>query len=420
MKAFPVPTSSAGLRRITTAPDGDMWFVEERTNKIGRITRAGDITEYTLPETTTGDGRVIDLDVDADGRIWVVWDSGWKVGRFTPGNPSMDTWKFAYPYGEQVRVGAGAAWVTMSYDRDGVVRIAGDSATWHANAPKCDDALGVGRDGAMWCRQSGKLVRIKADGSGGVTRPLPADAIYPYSVATGPNHRIWFGRDSGGTMFTSPGRGDIGWITQANKVRTTRLGTRVAPRSLVTGRDGNVWFTSVGAAKGIGHVTKDGKRGAVAKVGNYEPTSLTHGRDGNIWFTDAEHNVIVRVGRDRLWTTNVQVGERSQLKPRKQPKVKVKGKVDANKARSRATLKIGCAKGGKAKVPCQGRVVVKAGRKTVAKGSYAVAKKTTSRVTIKLNGKARKLLKKKSAVAVQVVLKPASGGKAKRKTKLTR
>lgn len=38
---YPVPTSDAGLGRIVTAPNGDMWFVERDTNQIGRITPGG-------------------------------------------------------------------------------------------------------------------------------------------------------------------------------------------------------------------------------------------------------------------------------------------------------------------------------------------------------------------------------------------
>jgi len=418
MTVYPVPTSAAALRRITTAPNGDMWFVEQDANKVGRITPAGAITEFTLPPTTTGGGWVYDLDVDAAGNVWVVWDQGRKVSRFHPNAPTQGVaWDLGAPYGEEIRVGPDATWVTMSYDEDGILRIADNSANWHDNAPECDGALGRGRDGAMWCQEFDKLIRVNPDGSGGVSRPLPADAIYPYSVATGPNHRIWFGRDSGGTMFTSPGRGDIGWVTHADAVRTTKLGSRVAPRSLVAGRDGNVWFTSVGAAKGIGHVTKDGKRGAVAKVGNYEPTSLTYGKDGNIWFTDSENNAIVRVSRDALWVTNVDLGYGSKLKPHAQPKAKVKGTLDADRKRRKATMKLSCGSG---LVPCQGKVVVKAGKRTVAKGAYAVAARATGKETVKLTAAARKLLKKRGKVAVQVTLRPASGGKVKAKTRLTR
>ncbi len=418
LRIFPVPTSAADLGRITTAPNGDMWFVEGARNKVGRITTSGAIEEFNLPATTTGDGTVKDLDIDSAGNVWVAWDTGWHVTRFHPANPGAAySWSFSYPYAEEIRVGPSATWVTMSFDEDGIVRIVGDNATWDSNAPECDGALGRGRDGLMWCQQFDRLIRVGAAGNAGIAYPLPAGATYPYSVATGPDNLIWFGRDSGGTMFTSPSRGNVGWITSGNQVRTINTGDRTAPRSLTTGRDGNVWFTSVGAAKGIGHVGRDGT-GAVASVGNYSPTSVTYGRDGNIWFTDRRNNSIGRVSRDALWTTNVNVGADSQLRPHAQPRAKVRSKkLNANKARKKAPLKLACGSG---LVSCSGRVVVKKGSAKVGTATYALARGAKKKVTVRLTKAARKALKRKKRFKVVVSLIPVSGAKVTRKVILTR
>lgn len=415
--AYPVPTSAADLGRITTAADGSMWFVERDANTIGRITTDGVITEFTLPPTTTGTGIVKDLDVDAAGRVWVVWDTGWKITRFDPAHPDQAfTWSLSYPYGEEVRVGPDAVWVTANYDEDGIIRIVGNSATWDANAPECDGALGRGRDGRMWCRQFDNLIRVDPTGTGGTTVPLPDDATYPYSIARGPDRSIWFGRDSGGTMFTSSSSGNIGWVTASGAVTTRRIGDRTAPRSLTTGKDGNVWFTSVGAAKGIGHMNSRGE-GAVVKVGNYEPTSVTYGADGAIWFTDSDANTIVRVPRKHLWVTNLVLGGHSELTPHRQPAAKVSGRLDAGKARKKATIKLTCGAGA---VPCQGRIQVEVGSKKVGSGRYLLAAKDTSKVIVELTGAARKLLKKRSKVATRLTLRPAAGNKTVRSVILTR
>ena len=416
-QVFPVPTSAAGLGRITTAPNGDMWFVESDKNKVGRITTAGAISEYTLPPTTTGEGIVKDLEVDAAGNVWVVYDSGWRVVRFHPSNPAGGYgWVYADPYGEEVRVGPNATWVTMSYDDDGIVRITGDTSTWDPNAPECDGALGRGRDGLMWCQQFDRLIRVNAAGNGGVAYPLPSDATYPYSVATGPTGRIWFGRDSGGTMFTSPSRGNVGWVGDDNQVGIIRTGDRTAPRSLVSGADGNVWFASVGAAKGIGHVNAQGV-GAVVQVGNHAPTAVTYGADGAIWFTDATNNSIGRVPRERLWVTNVDVGRNSQLAPHAQPPVAAKKKVTADKRRKKAKLTLTCGNG---ILTCSGSVLVTAGKKKVAAGSYAVAVNSRAKVSVKLTKKGRQLLQRSRSVKVKVLLTATTGAQSVRKARLTR
>ena len=48
---FPIPTAGSGPTGITTGPDGALWFTETRLagNKIGRITTAGVVTEFSTP-----------------------------------------------------------------------------------------------------------------------------------------------------------------------------------------------------------------------------------------------------------------------------------------------------------------------------------------------------------------------------------
>lgn len=417
IRGYAVPTSAAGLGRITTAPDGNMWFTEADKNKIGRISISGAITEFTLPAQTTADSKVKDIEVDATGLVWVVWDSGWQISRIDPATLSAYTWRLAYPYGEEVRVGPDAVWVTLSFDEDGILRIVGDTATWDANAPECDGALGRGRDGAMWCQQFDRLLKVNADGTGGAAYPLPSDASYPYSVATGPTGRIWFGRDDGGTLGYAPARGNVGWVDSENRVRVIRTGDRTAPRSLTLGRDKNVWFTSVGAAKGIGHVNAAGQ-GAIVKVGDYRPRSVTYGADGAIWFTDRDHNRIVRVTRDLLWKTNVDVGARSQLKPHPQPRlVALSTRLDANARRTTARTLLSCGSG---LVPCTGRATVKAGTATVGTGRYKVSIGGRSYLVVTLNATARRLLARRSSVAVVLTLVSDTGQRVTRRQALTR
>ena len=414
IQVFPVPTSSAGLGRIATAPNGDMWFIETEKNILGRITRSGAIDEYNLPFVTAG-YTANDLDVDASGAVWVAYDYGTKVLRYHPLDAGPATvWNVSASL--SIRVGPDAVWMAGSTAAPGVRRIVGGSVTEDPNSPDCDGAIGRGRDGLMWCQQFDRLIQVNAAGSGGVAYPLPANATYPYSIAPGPNGKVWFGRDSGGTWFTSPSDGNVGWVADNGQVTTIRTGDRTAPRSLVTGPDGNVWFTSVGAAKGIGHVTPAGV-GAVVQVGNYEPTALTYGADGAIWFTDKTNNSIVRVAREDLWVTNVNVGANSQLIPHAQPPATAKKKVKADKKRKKAKLTVSCGNG---LMACTGGVVVKAGKKKVAAGSYAVAINSSGKVTVKLTKAGRKLLQRSKSVKVKVVLTAATGAQTTRKAKLTR
>lgn len=423
VRAYPVPTSEAGVRRITTAPDGSMWFTELDANRIGRITRSGAITEYELGEPTASNGWVLDLDVGPDGDVWIVWDSGWQFTRFDPAQPENSrSWKWEdYPYGEQVRVGPGnIGWVTASYGDDaGIVRVEGDSATWGDNAPPCDGALGRGRDGRMWCQSHKLLYRVAPDGNGGQSVPLPHVLnTKPLSIAPGPNGRVWFGRDTEGSFLSHPHRGNVGWVRSDGSTRVIKLGYKTSVRSLVRGPNRTMWFTNVGGEPAIGHVNRKG-RGAITRVGGWEPTALTVDKRGAIWFTDSENNHIVRVAPRRLRRTNIDLGRGSQLKPHRVARPKLKSrKLNANRRRTKAKGKIKCTKGDGR---CVGKIKLKKRGKKLGKGKFRLASGKKRRFKVKLNRKARRWLRKKRRVKrVKVVLKPRQGPKVKKRVVLKR
>jgi PKD repeat protein len=75
-----VPTADGRPYGITTGPDGNLWFAEANGNKIGRITTAGIVTEFTVP---TGGGWPVDIVSGADGNLWFAEPGGNKIGRIT-------------------------------------------------------------------------------------------------------------------------------------------------------------------------------------------------------------------------------------------------------------------------------------------------------------------------------------------------
>ena len=49
MTEFSLPKES-GPEAITEGPEGDLWFCDTNSSKIGKITTWGEITEYSLPK----------------------------------------------------------------------------------------------------------------------------------------------------------------------------------------------------------------------------------------------------------------------------------------------------------------------------------------------------------------------------------
>src|SRR5207244_1356458 len=69
---------------ITTGPDGDLWYSTSSgygltPNVIGRVTTAGQITQYPLP----GSGVAVGIGPGADGNVWFAVE-GYGIGKITP------------------------------------------------------------------------------------------------------------------------------------------------------------------------------------------------------------------------------------------------------------------------------------------------------------------------------------------------
>ena len=64
---------------ITAGPDGALWFTNDGTGSIGRITTAGVVTNYTAPASTDPDG----ITAGPDGALWFTNAGNDSIGRIT-------------------------------------------------------------------------------------------------------------------------------------------------------------------------------------------------------------------------------------------------------------------------------------------------------------------------------------------------
>src|SRR5688500_4657457 len=95
---FPVaPGANPG--GITAGPDGALWFVEEGTSTIGRITTAGAVTNHfpvptagtTLPPTDPNYVNALDqITAGPDGNLWFTQPRDDQIGVITPGGAVIE------------------------------------------------------------------------------------------------------------------------------------------------------------------------------------------------------------------------------------------------------------------------------------------------------------------------------------------
>jgi streptogramin lyase len=79
--SFPIPTANSNTTSIAPGPDGNLWFAEDVGNKIGRVTTLGVITEFNVP---TASAQPFTVTAGPDGNLWFTEAQANKIGRITP------------------------------------------------------------------------------------------------------------------------------------------------------------------------------------------------------------------------------------------------------------------------------------------------------------------------------------------------
>jgi streptogramin lyase len=99
-------TSTIDLRNITTGPDGALWFTEYTANKIGRISTAGTLTEYPIPNLAAPRG----ITTGPDGALWFTTES--EIWRLTTAGAFVKYNTTACPCYNITTAADGALWFT--------------------------------------------------------------------------------------------------------------------------------------------------------------------------------------------------------------------------------------------------------------------------------------------------------------------
>jgi len=290
---FTIPTVDSYPLGITPGPDGNLWFTEEKTGKIGRITPSGEITEFVVPSNASAVSASGPWGITAgpDGNLWFADYSGAQIGRITtsgiittfpmPSNPSQPIAIAAGPDGNLWFTDAAGGAIGRITPAGSITEF-----TPPATLQMGPEGIVAGLDGNLWFAMGG-IGRITPEGT--ITKfVLPSAQNDASGIAVGPDGNLW---------FTDYRVGSIGRITTEGIVTEFPQPTTANAESvaITAGPDGTLWYTS-DVGNSIGRVTTAGviTEFAVPTPNSY-PSGITVGPDGNIWFTEATANQIARI-----------------------------------------------------------------------------------------------------------------------------
>jgi hypothetical protein len=160
---YALPANSGPANGMVLGADSNVWFVDDKTSKVGKITTAGAITEYAFPEGSSPES----IAVGSDNNLWVTDYKTSKIGKVTT---SGSVTEYALPSGSGPEIIAAGP----------------DSNLWFTNL------------------KTSKIGMITTAGS--ITEyALPVNSE-PFGITSGPDKNLWFvdyGTNKVGKITTS-------------------------------------------------------------------------------------------------------------------------------------------------------------------------------------------------------------------------
>lgn len=251
----PVLTPDPSPDDIVVGPDGNLWFTESGVDRIGRITPAGTITEFTTP---TADSNPTGIAVGADGNLWFAESGTSDIGRVTPAGTITEfpTTNLDLSSTDKMVKGPGGDVWFVAFDSNGnneIARVntAGKVTAYSLNSYPSD--LTVGPDGNLWVAASGEIDQVS--GAGAVTTFAIPDGSDAYAITTGPDGALWFGLDGSNQLGRLTTAGTFSEFSVPEPGATD--GSTVSIGALTTGPDNNLWFTDDGTPQ-VGNINLTG------------------------------------------------------------------------------------------------------------------------------------------------------------------
>jgi streptogramin lyase len=301
-----LPTPNTHVLGIAPAPDGNVWFTENNTYRIGKLTPGGAITEYgtgTLSPyyiwgtasggstagtkrwlTETGPGNYAANSTTAGGVSSYFVDSPTgsfrDVGGITLG-PDGNLWMTSV-YG----TGSPGSY-TWHEDVDqvtptgGITKYTADTSTAPGAGPTMGGITAFDRN--LWFAETSADKVGKITLSGSVT--LYSVGGQPYGITAAPDGKVYFTlEDNNKIGQIDPATGDITyWATPTANSQ---------PHGIAVGPDNNVWLAEWGASQ-VAQFALDSHtfQEYATPTSGSSPDGVA-GPDGNLYFTESGANQV--------------------------------------------------------------------------------------------------------------------------------
>lgn len=272
---FPVASEIDSNNKIVAGPDGNVWLtVGGGINDVARVTPAGQVEEFDLPEVSGTNG----IAVGPDGNLWVPTVN--KVTKFSPGNPVGTAQTFTDNF-----INNGGQIVTGP---DGQLWVASQNSLVHFSTENPEAPQSVALEGAELAPKdidvAGSLV-VVADGSGENRIATFTTAGVQKDFAIGGPSQGVAGGPSGQIAFSAPLAVPemSGLISPPNAPQSFEL--LGDPFGVDLGEDGAYWIVQFAFGQ-LARVSVDGQLTfPITGLPLESARQITAGPGGTLWVT---------------------------------------------------------------------------------------------------------------------------------------
>lgn len=272
---FPLGSEIDSNNKIIAGPDGNVWLtVAGGTNDVAKVTPAGQVEEFDLPEISGTNG----IAVGPDGNLWVPTVN--KVTKFNPENPVGTSQTFTDNF-----INNGGQIVTGP---DGQLWVASQNSLVHFSPGSPESPQSVTLEGAELAPKdidvAGSLV-VVADGSGeNRIATFTTAGVQKDFVIGGPSQGV-AGGPGGQIAFSAPLAAPemSGLISPPNPAQSFELVGD--PFGVTLGGDGAYWIVQFAAGQ-LARVTTDGQLSLpIQGLPKESARQITAGPGGTLWVT---------------------------------------------------------------------------------------------------------------------------------------